>query len=83
MRLDVRIPIGLMFTALGILLTGYGAATLGGPGTAPTGIAINLIWGIVLLAFGLTMLALARRTPPGPSPQSSQSGTERHRGEGE
>lgn len=66
MRLDVRIPIGLMFTALGLLLTGYGAATLGQPFTAPTGIPINLVWGIVLLVFGLAMLALARRTPGDP-----------------
>ena len=61
MQLDVRFPIGLMFTALGLLLAGYGAATLGDSGTAPTGIAINLVWGVVLLVFGLTMLALARR----------------------
>lgn len=61
MRLDVRIPIGLMFTAVGILLTGYGAATLGQPGTAPTGVSINLVWGVILLAFGLGMLELARR----------------------
>ncbi len=61
MRLDVRIPIGLMFTALGLLLTGYGAATLGQPGTAPSGVPINLLWGVLLLAFGLGMLGLARR----------------------
>ena len=29
MGLDIRIPIGLMFTIFGVLLAGYGAATNG------------------------------------------------------
>ena len=62
--LDVRLPIGLLFTALGALLTAYGAVTLGQPGTAPTGVPINLVWGGVLLGFGLWMLFLARRRQP-------------------
>jgi hypothetical protein len=61
MGLDVRLPIGGLFTILGLLLTGYGAATRGRPGTSPTGIPINLLWGIVLLVFGVMMLWLARR----------------------
>jgi hypothetical protein len=61
LTLDVRIPIGLLFTVLGVLLGAYGAITLGQPGTAPTGIPINLVWGGVLLAFGLWMLAMGRR----------------------
>ena len=61
MRLDVRLPIGAFFTLLGVLLAGYGIATRGAPGTAPTGVSIDLIWGAVLLGFGLAMLALARR----------------------
>lgn len=61
MRLDVRLPIGLFFGLLGALLTAYGAATLGAPGTAPVGIPIDLLWGLVLLAFGIFMVVLARR----------------------
>ena len=61
MRLDLRTPLGALFGMVGVLLAGYGAATLGQPGTAPTGIPIDLVWGFVLLGFGLTMLALARR----------------------
>ncbi len=61
MRLDVRLPIGALFSALGVLLAAYGAATRGRPGSAPTGVPIDLIWGLVLLAFGLWMLFLARR----------------------
>ena len=56
MGLDIRWPIGLMFTLIGVLLTGYG---VGQPRRTPCslGININLIWGIVLLVFGVLMLA--------------------------
>jgi uncharacterized membrane protein HdeD (DUF308 family) len=62
MDLDVRIPIGLLFAILGVLLTLYGIATLGEPGARPTGLPVNVIWGIVLLVFGVGMLALVRRS---------------------
>jgi len=61
MSLDVRLPIGGFFTLLGVLLTSYGWATLGTPGTAPAGVPIDLVWGAALLVFGIAMLALARR----------------------
>ncbi len=61
MRLDVRLPIGGLFTAVGALLAVYGAATMGRPGSAPTGVPIDLVWGVVLLGFGIWMLFLARR----------------------
>ena len=61
MGIDLRMPLGALFGVLGLLLTGYGAATFGQPGTEPSGVPINLIWGIVLVAFGLWMLLLARR----------------------
>src|SRR2546428_1844020 len=60
-RLDVRLPIGALFSVLGVLLAAYGAATRGRPGTASTGVPIDLVWGLVLLAFGALMLVLARR----------------------
>ena len=43
-----------MFTLIGILLTGYGAVNAGV--SRSLGININLIWGVVLLAFGAFML---------------------------
>lgn len=61
MMLDIRLPMGLFFGLLGALLTAYGVATLGAPGTAPVGIPIDLVWGVVLLAFGVFMVVLARR----------------------
>jgi len=57
MRLDIRWPIGLMFSALGALLAVYGGATVHRPGATSGGIPINLSWGLVMLAFGLVMLA--------------------------
>jgi len=68
--LDLRIPVGALFALIGVLLGVYGGATWGQPGTAPTGVPINLVWGLVLLAFGTAMLALARRArraAPGPA----------------
>jgi hypothetical protein len=59
MGLDIRWPIGLMFTLIGALLTGYGA--LKAADSVSLGININLIWGIVLLGFGALMLLGAVR----------------------
>jgi hypothetical protein len=61
MGIDLRTPLGVLFGALGVLLAAYGAATRGQAGTEPTGVPIDLVWGLVLLAFGLAMLLLARR----------------------
>ena len=58
MGLDIRWPIGLMFTLIGVLLTGFGAANSASSAVAIDGssVNINLIWGIVLLVFGVLML---------------------------
>ena len=58
---DIRIPIGLMFLIVGAIIGVYGIATNGDPmyTTHSVGININLIWGVVLVLFSLTMLALA------------------------
>ncbi len=61
MGLDIRTPIGLMFAVLGALLAGYGALTAGSEVYRRSlGLNVNLIWGAVLLAFGLIMLWLGR-----------------------
>ena len=59
MTLDIRLPIGLLFAIVGALLTLYG---LLGPATGQRtlGINVNLWWGVVLLVFGVVMLALSR-----------------------
>lgn len=71
MHLDVRIPIGLLFSILGVLLTVYGIATLGEPGSRPTGLPIDIIWGIVLLVFGVGMLVLFRKSHASALPGAS------------
>ena len=62
MNLDLRIPMGLMFTLVGLILTIFGAATSGSEIYARSlGINANLDWGLVLLVFGGTMYILGRR----------------------
>ena len=63
MSLDLRIPMGMMFTLLGVILSAFGLATKDRPGfyVQSLGIDVNLWWGLVLLAFGLTMYLLGRR----------------------
>jgi hypothetical protein len=63
MGLDIRWPIGLMFSLFGLLMTIYGIATNGDAEIyrRSLGIDINLIWGLFLLAFGAVMLVLAMR----------------------
>jgi hypothetical protein len=61
MGLDIRLPIGLMFTIFGLLLAGYGLFGDKAIYQRSLGININLLWGAVLLVFGLVMIALGRR----------------------
>jgi len=63
MGLDIRWPIGLMFSLVGLLLTIFGFATKGDAEMYQRSldININLIWGIILLLFGGFMLAMAMR----------------------
>ena len=64
MGLDIRIPIGLMFTIFGVLLAGYGAVTNGNAmyQQHSLGLNMNLYWGLAMLAFGVFMLVLGRKT---------------------
>jgi hypothetical protein len=62
MQLDVRLPMGLLFLSLGLILTIYGL-------TADPivyqqhslGQNINLRWGVIFALFGIVVLILARR----------------------
>ena len=70
MRLDIRVPIGLLFITLGALLVGQGL--FGDPAIyrRSLDVNINLWWGLVLLAFGGLMFFAGWRkpTPPPPGP---------------
>ena len=60
MSFDIRLPIGMLFLTLGLLLVGFGLGS--GPEiyrAHSLGVNINLAWGAVMAAFGALMLALA------------------------
>jgi len=61
--MDIRAPIGGLFTVLGVMLAGYGlvAGSRTSSDVAPV-TNVNLWWGIVMLLFGILMLALSRRS---------------------
>jgi hypothetical protein len=61
MNLDLRLPLGLMFTIFGLLLTGFGMLSDATIYDRSLGINVNFWWGLVLLAFGLVMLGIAIR----------------------
>jgi hypothetical protein len=65
MSLDLRLPIGLMFSIFGVMLSLYGFASSREIYDRSLGINVNLWWGLVLLAFGLVMLAFAIRARGG------------------
>jgi hypothetical protein len=58
-RLDIRWPIGGLFTITGALLVIYGLVSDPAIYEKSLGINVNLWWGVVLLVFGLAMLVLA------------------------
>jgi protein-S-isoprenylcysteine O-methyltransferase Ste14 len=63
MGLDIRWPIGLMFTLIGTLLVIFGAATASNAELYHRSLDrnVNLWWGVVLLIFGGWMLLMAWR----------------------
>ena len=61
MGLDIRLPIGAMFTLFGLLLLVYGFVSDRSIYQRSLGLNVNIGWGVVLLIFGILMLALGRR----------------------
>jgi hypothetical protein len=62
--MDIRAPIGGLFTLLGLMLAGYGLLGDGshGAATLSAGTNVNLWWGLAMLLFGIVMLLLSRRS---------------------
>ncbi len=58
--MDLRVPSGLFFTLLGLILTGMGV-TSPGLRAALTDVNVNLYCGLSMLVFGGILLGLARR----------------------
>lgn len=67
MGLDIRLPLGLLFTVLGAIMVIYGALSNPAIYHRSLGYNVNVIWGAVLLAFGLLFVSVSRRKlqPPG------------------
>lgn len=63
MKMDMRIPLGMMFTLIGTMLAAFGLSTRDNVGLylKSLGIDLNTWWGFALLVFGILMLALGRR----------------------
>jgi hypothetical protein len=58
MRFDLRIAIGGLFTVYGVLLALYGLLGDKAQYSRSLGVNVNLVWGVVLLVFGLCMLLI-------------------------
>ena len=60
---DIRIPIGMMFSIIGVLITGFGLFTMSNTEMyhKSLGINVNIVMGILMLIFGLVFLFFAFR----------------------
>ncbi len=65
MGLDIKVPIGLMFIILGLLLTIFGLATAGNTEMYERSLDINInLWtGAAMLVIGIIMLASSKLKP--------------------
>jgi protein-S-isoprenylcysteine O-methyltransferase Ste14 len=75
MGLDIRLPIGLMFTVFGVLLVVYGVTSDKSIYQRSLGMNVNLGWGVVLLLFGVVMLVLGWRAAGKTKPEEPEHGS--------
>jgi hypothetical protein len=61
MGLDIRLPIGIIFTIYGALLIIYGLVADPAIFVNSVGVNIDIWWGLAMLVFGLVMGFLAFR----------------------
>ncbi|MGC3957016.1 MAG: hypothetical protein QM813_03330 [Verrucomicrobiota bacterium] len=63
MGLDIRVPIGMMFSLIGAVMAIYGLVTGSNKELYQRSldININLWWGLILLVFGVVMYVAAKR----------------------
>ena len=61
MGLDIRLPIGLLFLALGAIITGEGLFSSKDIYFRSDGINVNLYWGLLMLVFGFVMAFFGQR----------------------
>ena len=73
MGIDIRIPIGILFSIFGLMLSLFGVLGDRGIYAKSLNININLWWGIVMLLFGFLMLGLAYYGRAGSNEQGNES----------
>ena len=73
MNFDLRLPIGIMFTVFGVIVTAIGVIER--ESSTRLDININLVWGLVMLAFGgfMLLLALRGKSTSGPPDQTGSA----------
>jgi len=66
MGLDIKIPIGLLFSIIGLLMSIYGLFTNGNTALYAKSLNINInLWsGLLMLVFGVIMLIFSRWKKP-------------------
>jgi uncharacterized membrane protein len=77
-RFDIRIPIGALFTLLGLILAIYGVATWSDATlyARSESVVINFWWGVIMVIFGGLMLYFGTRAPTHPRDSASGFATE-------
>ena len=77
-RFDIRIPIGALFSLLGVVLTVYGVMTRSDLQlyARSENIVINLWWGLIMLVFGALMLFFGTRAKERPLHSAAGEQTE-------
>lgn len=60
-KLDVRLPIGIMFTLFGAIIAIYGMVSDPAIYQRSLDININFWWGLVMIVFGVSFLIMAWR----------------------
>ncbi len=79
MKLDIRVPLGLLFAIVGLLLAVFGLFSSKDLYARSLGVNVNLWWGLVLLLFGVSMFLLGRR---GQSRAAQESSAAQSAGQG-
>ena len=59
--MDLRLPSGLFFTVIGLILVGLGIFASGASADLLTDVNVNLYAGAAMLAFGVILLMMAKR----------------------
>ncbi len=77
MKLDIRLPLGLLFLVFGVVLGAYGLLGNKAIYDRSLGININLWWGVVMLVFGLFMVIMGRRGEQRAGSEAASAGDDR------